>query len=273
MSVRVEKCFYDVEQSIDSSGNNTELEIPYLVFGVEEEDEALTAVRNSAAERVGSVKLESLEIAERINADVFKVRAIYERPDGSSGNDDSEPVFSFDTGGGSKHISQSLETEGRYPSSAPDFGGAIEVDGDGNVNGVDITMPVMHFSETHYLSPGKVSTSYKKRLAELTGTVNDANFKGYKAGEVLFLGATGTRRGNSSSDKWEISFRFSVSPNATNLKVGDIRVSKKNGWDYMWVRYVDDVSSNGAALIKKPSAAYVERVYERTDFGKLGIGR
>lgn len=55
MSVRVEKCFYDMEQSIDSSGNNTGLEIPYLVFGVDEEGEALTAVRNSAAEKVGTV--------------------------------------------------------------------------------------------------------------------------------------------------------------------------------------------------------------------------
>jgi len=142
---------------------------------------------------------------------------------------------------------------------------------DGGVNGIDITMPVMNFSETHYFRASKVSTAYKKRLAELTGTVNDGKFKGYDPGEVLFLGASGTRQGKHSDDDWEITFRFAVSPNRKNLKVGDLIVKEKLGWDYLWVRYADDISKDRKSLVKKPEAAYVERVYQAADFGGLGI--
>lgn len=137
--------------------------------------------------------------------------------------------------------------------------------------GIDITMPVMNFSETHYFRASRVTTAYRKRLAELTGTVNIGKFKGYAPGEVLFLGASGTRQGNHPDDDWEITFRFAVSPNQTDLKVGDLTVKEKLGWDYLWVRYADDVSEDRKSLIKKPEAAYVERVYQAADFGGLGI--
>lgn len=273
---RVEKCFFDLNTAMDSQGYYTALEIPYLVFEVESEEAALSAARGVAAEKVENLELKSIELAERINQTTFKVTAVYEplvfdTGDGASGNS-NEPSFNFDTGGGTKHITQSLQTVGKFPATAPDFAGAVEVDNEGNVNGVDIAMPVMNFSETHYFSPGRVSTSYKKRIAELTGKVNSGSFKGYAAGEVLFLGASGSRRGKRSTDYWEITFKFAVSPNVTNLKAGTIIVSSKKGWDYLWVRYADDVSSDRKALIKKPVAAYVEKVYEQASFGGLGIG-
>ena len=35
--IRVEKCFYDLNEYMDYSGFLTQAEVPYLVFGVEEE--------------------------------------------------------------------------------------------------------------------------------------------------------------------------------------------------------------------------------------------
>ena len=63
---------------------------------------------------------------------------------GSTGDNEPEPSFAFDTGGGSKHVNQSIATVSKTPSDAPDYGGAISVDSEGNVNGIDITMPVMN---------------------------------------------------------------------------------------------------------------------------------
>ena len=275
--MRVEKCFFDLNSAMDSLGKYTAMDIPYLVFEVEDETEAtaLLAVKNAAQRQIENLELKSIEIAERINHTTFKVNAVYEPlvfDTGDGGGDSNEPSFNFDTGGGTKHITQSLSTIGKFPATAPDFAGAVEVDNEGNVNGVDIAMPVMNFSETHYFSPGRVSTSYKKRIAELTGCVNSGSFKGYAAGEVLFLGASGSRRGKRSSDYWEITFKFAVSPNTKNFKAGAITVTSKKGWDYLWVRYADDVSTDRKALIKKPVAAYVEKVYEQASFGGLGIG-
>ena len=89
---------------------------------------------------------------------------------------------------------------------------------------------------------------------------------------MLFLGASGSRRGKHRDDEWEISFKFAVSPNVSGLSVGPLSIKSKLGWDYLWVRYANEVSSDQKNLIKTPTAAYVERVYESRDFGGLGIG-
>jgi len=276
-AVRVEEAYSERDETIDAKGNVIEVEIPYLVFNVDDESEALSAVKSNHKSVTG-MSLESVETVERINDTTWKVKAVYE-VDEDGGGDDTSPdededttVFAFDTGGGTKHLNQSLKTDGRYPDDAPDFGGAIGVDNEGNVNGVEVTMPVLNFTETHTLSGSRVSTSYKKTLAELTGSVNKSGFRGFSAGEVLFLGASGTKRSKKASAPWEITYRFAVSPNQAGFKVGDIQVSRKYGWDYLWVRYADKVAESGKNVVKKPVAAYVEMVYPEGDFGRLGLG-
>ena len=274
--VRVEEAYSERDETIDAKGNVTEIEIPYLVFGVSDESAALAAARPKV-KTVSGMTLDSIEVVERINGDTWKVKAVYEEDeDGGDDDDDDDDedstVFAFDTGGGTKHINQSLKTDGKYPNDAPDFAGAIEVDNEGNVNGVDVTMPVLNFTETHTLSGSRVSTSYKKTLASLTGTVNRSGFRGFSAGEVLFLGASGTKRSKKASAPWEITYRFAVSPNRAGFKVGDIQVTRKYGWDYLWVRYADKVAEGGKNVVKKPVGVYVEMVYPEGDFGNLGIG-
>jgi len=184
-----------------------------------------------------------------------------------------DSTFAFDTGGGTQHITQSIATINKYTASgtAPDFKGAIGVTAD-NVQGVDITVPVYNFVESHTLDPDDVDDAYKGAIFNLTGKVNNAPFRGLAAGECLFLGASGSRRGRGAEDPWEITYRFAGSPNRTNLTVGGIIGIAKKGWEYLWVRYqdaVDDVSNN---LVKQPLAVYVEKVYEEGDFSALGIG-
>ena len=179
--------------------------------------------------------------------------------------------FSFDTGGGTQHITQSLFTVASYAPSgqtAPDFGGAIGVTHD-NVEGVDITVPVFNFSETHYLPSSMVTVEYQDTLFRLTGMVNDAVFRAFYAGEVLFLGACGSKR---AEDDWEITFRFAASMNRVGMTIGKITGIDKKGWEYLWVRYADAEDAGSQSLVKKPIAAYIEQVYEEADFSSLGIG-
>ena len=56
------------------------------------------------------------------------------------------------------------------------------------------------------------------------------------------------------------------------LQVGDIKVTRKYGWDYLWVRYADKIAEGGKNVVKKPVGVYVEMVYPEGDFGNLGIG-
>ena len=276
MATRVEEAYTERDQKVNAKGKVVEVEIPYIVFEAADEGAALSAARSKATvESFEDMELDGLEVTERVNKDTWKVKAIWKSEGEEEEDDDDEEEtssFAFDTGGGTMHRNQSLKTVSKVPNDAPDFNGAIEVDNEGNVNGVDVTMPVLNFTETHVMKGPRVSTSYKKSVAALTGTVNRSGFRGFSAGEVLFLGASGTKRSKKPNAPWEITFRFAVSPNQSSLQVGKLKVSNKRGWDYLWVRYADKVAENKKNVIKEPVAAYVEQVYPEGDFGNLGLG-
>ena len=274
---KVEEAYSERNQKVNAKGDVIEIEIPYLVFEAEDENAALAAARSRAASHtVKGMALDSVEVMERINEDTWKVKAIYTEDDGDPNDDSTDEEetssFAFDTGGGTMHRNQSLKTVLIVPNDAPNFNGAIEVDNEGNVNGIDVTMPVLNFTETHTMNGSRVTTAYKKSVAALTGTVNRSGFRGFAAGEVLFLGASGTKRSKKANAPWEITFRFAVSPNQSGLSVGKLKIASKRGWDYLWVRYADKVSDNKRNIIKEPVAAYVEQVYPEGDFGNLGLG-
>jgi hypothetical protein len=79
------------------------------------------------------------------------------------------------------------------------------------------------------------------------------------------------RRGDRREDLWEITYRFAVSQNRSSFTVGGIAVATKLGWDYLWVRYADEVDDALKQVVKKPVAVYIEKVYYGTDFSGLGI--
>jgi len=129
---------------------------------------------------------------------------------------------------------------------------------------------VFRWEETVYKRPGSVDSTYRITCHNLTARTNNAAFRGFPAGDVLFLGVRGSRRGRQADDLWELTFSFAASPNGTNLVVGDITVPSKKGWEYLWVYYEDAVAGNLHA--RRPRAAVVERVYDEGDFSLLGIG-
>ena len=182
----------------------------------------------------------------------------------------AEPSYSFDTTGGTKHITQALATAKHAPAgkTAPDFKGAINVTKDA-VEGVDIVWPVFAWSETHYIEDRQVTDPYKRTLFDLTGRINNALFRGCKQGECLFLGARGAERGG---EPWEMNFSFAAKPNRENISLGDIAPFAAWGWHYVWVRYEDKDDTAAKVLVKTPLAAYVAAVYELGDFSALGIG-
>lgn len=178
-----------------------------------------------------------------------------------------DSVYSFDTRGGTQHIQASLSTT-RYPSDAPDFRGLIGVSNGQDVDGVDVVIPQAQFSETHVVPNDTVTEAYKGVVIALTGKVNSNPFRGMRAGECLFLGAVGTRRGLGD---WEIAYYFAASENANNLSVGGITGIAKKGWEYLWVLYDWFEDESAKRLVRRPVGVYVEKVYRDADFSSLGI--
>jgi hypothetical protein len=253
-----------------TTGENATLELAFNVFGTDDEAQAKEAVLAASPQTYGSssdrpylrrqgVQLEP-EGPQLWNATVRYDRN-WEAPIWA------EDSFEFDTTGGTQHITQSLVTVSRY-GRAPNCHGAIGVSQTA-VEGVDIVVPVFNFSETHHFS--YISWSYRRKIAELTGKVNYNSFRGFDRGEVLFLGASGSRRDSYSDTPWEVTFRFAAQQNRDNISVGDITGIRKWGWEYMWVRYEAADDTDVGVRIKRPVAVYIEKVYELASFSDLRI--
>lgn len=219
--------------------------------------------------------------------DAWQVTISYEKT-GADDDGQTDPLRrsrSFDTSGGTQHITQAdggkitstgttttrTGTETRFPSNAPSMNSAIGVDGD-SVAGVDIVVPALSWTESYDVPSAYVTAAYIRRVAALTGTTNDATFRGFAAGEVLFTGCSGNQDWDADrgDGPWSLSYKFVASPNVTGQTIGTIENISKKGHDYLWVRYEDSVS--GSDLIKRPKYVYVNTVYKEGAFSGLGIG-
>jgi hypothetical protein len=274
MAITVQRRYGDAATTDSGQGTTTDellaTEIHYLVQGTDSELLAIQAVRSAAPTTWNDLERGEVTVELLPDTTTFWDAAVrYSAPDQEL--EVGESSYSFDTGGGTQHITQALAHVASYApagKTAPDFKGAIGVTSDG-VEGVDITVPVYNFSETHILANSVVTNAYKGKLTALAGKTNNATFKGFAIGECLFLGASGSKRGKGD---WEISFSFAASKNRTSLTVGDISGIAKKGWEYLWVRYEDAVDATAKALVKKPLAVYIEKVYDEGNFADLGIG-
>ena len=182
--------------------------------------------------------------------------------------------WSFDTGGGSKHVTHALAHIQSYVpagDTAADHKGAIGVNENGDVEGVDVVDASFKWKENHKLLLADNGWEFSETLEDLTGTVNDATFRGKAAGTVLFEGGSG---GQSQKDPLilDVTFSFAYSRSATGLTIGDITGVAKTGWHYLWTEYATTDGGAAKRPAKKAKQVNVERVYEEGDFSLLGIG-
>lgn len=201
----------------------------------------------------------------RINPVGYNVWKV-EIPYGSRKTELGSYRISFDTSGGTVHLTHSRQTVNSYGTSPPNHQQAIGVNGD-QVEGVDVVIPALTVN-IHFKHPaGFISLPQIKTLAAYTGAVNSASFLTFDAGEVLFLGARGAE---GSEVETEVEYNFAMSQNINGLTIGSLTIDKE-GHDYLWFRWQDAVSNNKTA--KQPQFAYVERVYARADLAAvLGFG-
>jgi hypothetical protein len=141
----------------------------------------------------------------------------------------AQPKLSFETTGGKFKRTSSIKTKqvAVPPGATPtDYEGAIGVSQHG-VEGVEVESPVFNWCETHYIPLAQVPPSYIQTLYSLTARTNSTTFRGYPAGEILFMGATGGEQGNAVV---EITYKFAGSPNQTGIAVYGIgtRVTNPN---------------------------------------------
>jgi len=273
MSATVEQSYEAHTKKINAKGALTSAEIPYVVFNAADEDDALQAVLAVAPAALESVPLDSIEIDSRENDSTYKVNAIYEKNDSSDSDDedddDDSSTVSFDCGGGTKHMTHSIKQT--RVKGTKDAGGAIGWNGKSGsemqISGVDVPTAQLRETYTRTMRLSRLTTSFKRSVAALIGKVNSGTFKGWNAGEVMFLGMSYSSPSKSST-KVTVTFNFSVQPNESDVKVGDTTTSKK-GFEYAWA--LSKTSADNGAPKAETEAVYVEQVCEYASFSALGL--
>jgi hypothetical protein len=174
--------------------------------------------------------------------------------------------FAFSTTGGSFHLTHSYATVATYGSS----GGhqqAIGVRKSGSeyeIDGADVIIPALKTSYTFRHPQGQINEAFAVGIALLTGCVNAAPWKGYAAGEVLFLGGNGA---DGTDAEAEVTYDFASEPNLSGLIFGAISGVAKQGHDLLWVEWKDNVVSGQPT--KAVKAVHIERIYRRVDFNSV----
>jgi hypothetical protein len=254
-----------------SRGENGRRELLYTLEGSDDDVELLDALRDAAPTTHDGLVRDSIELIEQLDNGVWEASAKYVRPDLRLEPGEDETLISeFSTIGGTQHIIQSRETMSRHSDLVLGGGvtnhkGAIGVR-DGEPAGCDIVVPVMEFSVPREFN--KVTNAMVAKWFRITGRTNNAPFLGFDTGELLFLGVSGSKRATGG---WSVGFKFAASPNAEDLQIGNITVSIKKGWEYLWVSNRKEFDENGNQIAAPPCEAHVERVYDADDFDDLGI--
>lgn len=256
---------------------STSAEHVYFVLDAADEAAVSTLAAAEIPETYGAyLVLDRIEIADRVTETAWKVIAYYVQPDVDQlpSGGDPDKTFAFDTGSESQHITQSLETIAKYGTKAITTPkGGIGWDGE-RFQGADVQAPTPTWTETHWLSDEEFTAAYRRTLMRMAFKTNDDTWRDWSEGEVLFLGASCSRRGDDWDDPWEVTFRFAIRENKTGITIGDIPNIAKKGWEYLWVQYADAevLCDDGKTRhIKEPTAVYVEKVYYAADFADLGI--
>jgi len=229
----------------------------YLATQFNDEVDVVNAVGSVAPAMYQNMVFHTIEVFERINQNSWRVKVNYVAPPAT--------VVQYDSTGGTQHVTQSIATVNSYgPDASDQLGGAIGFDGE-NVAGVDKVIPIFNWIETHSLTDAELDVA---SYYALTGKVNSDNFQGYNPGEVLFNGAFAQER---EDGLWEVQLKFSYQPNKDNLSVGTITGISKKGWEYLWVYYAKSIDTTAKVKIPKPSAVYIEQIYEYASFGPLDL--
>lgn len=187
---------------------------------------------------------------------------------GGGGGENPQPgSIAWDTTGNTERIYQALE-ETAYPQgTAPSMEGAINVSGN-SVEGIDVVRPSMRYSET-WILPASVALSdgFVGAVHRLTGTVNNAKFRVFEAGESLFMGGRCQWQGDQPYAP--VTFEFECRPNEDWYAHGIGFTVPKEGWEYVWIKYDDVVS--GSTLIRRPKYVYKNKVFNKKNWFNEGL--
>lgn len=258
---------------IDACGNYRRIDVSYLVRGAATEDDALKLLLPAVPKKVGELPLDGISIAERISEDdgSWKLTVAYQNENGAAASavidDDDELEFGFDSAGTTRHVTVANRQKRVYGTM--EAGKLVNWNGlsgrDSQVTGVDVPSAEGRIWFAKTMRAASISTAKMKVWMGMYGVGNLLKWRGWEAGELLFLGAT---FGGKVSGDVKVTFNFSVRPN--EIVTFGSNQYKVQGWEYLWVHTKTAPNASGVP-VPKITDIYIAGVVKYKDFSLLGI--
>ena len=287
MSITVKQAWAGVDLSLEQgsgSNSNSTATVTYIVEGTEDDITACTSAYEFTPDEFSEIPKKSASVAERLTENAWKIEVNYgsesKSSSGDSGSEDDEATMNFDCSAGTKHMTQAIEQTCVYAGSgeskdSSDEASAVPIGWNGKdgseseAAGVDVSIGELRETYTKTMSKSKVTgTSWKRKVAELVGKVNSGSFKGWNAGEVMFLGCSYSAP-SKGSKKVSVSFHFAIRLNESKATVAGQNIGSKKGFEYLWALTDDEVRDGERK--RKVRKIYKAVVCETDGFGGLGI--
>lgn len=287
MSITVKQAWTGVDLSLEQglgSNSNSTATVTYIVEGTEDDITACTSAYEFAPDEFSEIPKKSASVAERLTDTAWKIEVNYgsesKSSSGDSGDKSDEATMNFDCSAGTKHMTQAIEQTCVYAGSgeskdSTDEASAVPIGWNGKdgseseAAGVDVSIGELRETYTKTMSKSKVTgTSWKRKVAELVGKVNSGSFKGWSAGEVMFLGCSYSAP-SKGSKKVAVSFHFAIRLNESKATVAGQNVGSVKGFEYLWALTDDEVKDGERK--RKVKKIYKAVVCETDGFGGLGI--
>lgn len=269
-----------IPRDVQSDADTYSIEVTFVVIAdtgdvVDEVDVRSFINNGGVANSIDGIPLFAVRSVKRINSLQYQAIVRYENTEPLM-DEDSEieegPTITFDTSGGTQHISHGIKLIDSAGNKSPEIGAAINFDGQ-RVNGVDIVRPAFRFTQTMEIPDSQITAEYIGILRQFTGSVNKDLIGGFIIRSLLFLGATGSKTItlDEQEDIWTVTFNFASQEAEGTLDFGDFQITKTGGWDYLWVQYQDVEDDLQRQIVQKPIAVYIDQVYPEKDFAQLGV--
>lgn len=275
-----------IEQLGTFTATQERVEHGYVIDGETTEAAALAALLAAAPTSVTVAGYAIPRRADECRVDETEVLNVWEGTAvyavGGSTTEEGNS-FGFQVGGDVVHLTHGLKfgdkhyvkEAGQGGAAPPDYKGAIGVvtgDGGDRIEGVDIQAPKATFTLGRTLPPSTFTASYERTIARMVGKVNSDIYRGYSAGELLLVSVSANQP--DAGEDVRVTAGYAVSENTSaDIDLGNnvTITGGKEGWDYLWVNYAEILDAVTGIVVKRPVAAYVSRVYERTAFSALGF--
>lgn len=270
-------------RSLNSGGSCRSARLNYLISGVEENENdpgaaALQAVSAMAPAELDGAELARISLIKSHGGGIYEAAAEYERSSSerNSRKKIGDRLWIFDTTGGREQIYHGkLLKTGASPQAdyVPAPGTLINWNGRNGERfyaaGTTKIIPSMRESCIAVFRASDITSKFRRNIMALTGCINASSFHSWEPGEVLFLGASSSVpfRNDGGVRIAEVTFRFAIRRNISDLEIGGVKMGEAGGWDLPWSISLPHTQGDTPVTV----GAYLSSIYEPGDFSVLKI--